>query len=84
MAASGRSSKDDSSPEPDAQPLLVPSVAELQRPSIISLGEESRGLPGLDSASTVHNTVNYARISLCKNGFGTNVEFFLEVFRVVH
>ena len=41
---------EDSSPEPDTQPMLVLSVgSDLQRPSIISLGEESRGLPGLIS-----------------------------------
>ena len=43
------------SPEPDANPLLVPSLAtDQQRPSIISLGPESRGLPGLlHSASSL-------------------------------
>ena len=43
-------SVEDSSPEPDSNPLLVvPSLvtSDQQRPSIISLGQESQGLPGL-------------------------------------
>lgn len=45
------SDRDDSGSELDQRLLWVASSPSQQRPSIISLGEESRGLPGLLSPS---------------------------------
>ena len=49
----------DSSPEPDSHLQLVASLAggSQQRPSIISLGEQNLGLPGLLPASTQSGSI---------------------------
>lgn len=45
----------DSSPEPDIVPVVVSEASSDQRPSVISLGTKSRGLPGLLTADSSDN-----------------------------
>ena len=67
----------ESSPEPDTNPLLVPSLAtDQQRPSIISLGQESRGLPGLLHSASSLTT---ARTSGPTHSLGEQVDMLLAI-----